>query len=769
MKAPTPFADAVKNNPNLSEDQLLNANNYLAQGAAPATAFTTPVEIPESADVVVIGAGIAGLLYAIETKSLKPDCSIVMLERAKSPIYRIGESTLSPFGRFTRSRVLPMEIMLRLFAVKEGLDFLCIGRDKMTHEEMDIGGLDVSYQLDRRVSELMLTMWAQHIGVKVYYGAQVDSRTCDFTNENYKMVAIKSHGETLTTFARAQSPMLQSPIPQSPIPQSPILSRGFPSLSRAFSFRGRSSAAMSPTPSSPTSPTSPSTFDFPTPVSMKRSSSFFSTLFRGIASRSSGAVTPAAEQPEPAPVNVKTGHSIKARIVADASGVTRALVSQKSKAVPFPNTFNCNAYWAYFKENTAHEPEQFAEWNYPATKHIMFDEGWSWFIRIICWEKTPLANMMDIIAWLIDFHVQKKDYDDLPSLRELATMFDATYDRIVSIGWAIREDAIPISYPASRIAHLGKTEAERMFWAIVEGQPLVSKLFKEHYTLLENVYDNTTFWVKKRLAYMHSGPVAGPGWLALGNASGFTNPLISPGINCIALPQANLGAFLTVRYLNGEDRMLDYHAFNRFVKDEQVPSLFKVNLFLYNTFRDHRLFALLWRAYICVGTGGDEPWVAEKYLFRDLKWFIGYGVGRCGEMIDRLTPYINLPVFQDVDDETYEKLSEICEDYIADALKRYPNNKFGSHIRWYDDKLQKVPGKTQRDKAANLWWAVRCANCRTYGIYQLKNCVECGHRHAWADNVTEASAAERFYTKMDINKIEHAGLAYVDPAISSAV
>ena len=34
----------------------------------------------------------------------------------------------------------------------------------------DVGGVDISYQFDRRISELFFTMWAQKLGMNVYHG-----------------------------------------------------------------------------------------------------------------------------------------------------------------------------------------------------------------------------------------------------------------------------------------------------------------------------------------------------------------------------------------------------------------------------------------------------------------------------------------------------------------------------------------------------------------------------------------------------------------------
>ena len=49
-----------------------------------------------------------------------------------------------------------------------------------------------------------------------------------------------------------------------------------------------------------------------------------------------------------------------------------------------------------------------------------------------------------------------------------------------------------------------------------------------HFDLEE--YEGKRFFARKKLAY-RLPQVTGRGWLAIGNASGFTNPIYSPGMN----------------------------------------------------------------------------------------------------------------------------------------------------------------------------------------------------------------------------------------------
>ena len=153
------FTNLKKSNPTLSESELLNSNNV--------SAFSG------KADVTVAGAGIIGLCYAIKLKTLAPKLKLSVFEKSPAPTQKIGESTLSSFSRFTEGTMVPHDYMFRLFATKDGLQFYCLDSEGKQVTCEDVGGLDLSFQLDRRMSELFFTMWAQSIGIQVYHGVDV--------------------------------------------------------------------------------------------------------------------------------------------------------------------------------------------------------------------------------------------------------------------------------------------------------------------------------------------------------------------------------------------------------------------------------------------------------------------------------------------------------------------------------------------------------------------------------------------------------------------
>ncbi|KAJ7355721.1 hypothetical protein DFH08DRAFT_933540 [Mycena albidolilacea] len=83
--------------------------------------------------------------------------------------FRRSESPLSPFSSFTTGEVLPCDYLLRLFGLKDGLHWYKVDQEDREVTAYDFGGLDISFQVDRRMSELFMNMWAQSIGVNVYH------------------------------------------------------------------------------------------------------------------------------------------------------------------------------------------------------------------------------------------------------------------------------------------------------------------------------------------------------------------------------------------------------------------------------------------------------------------------------------------------------------------------------------------------------------------------------------------------------------------------
>jgi hypothetical protein len=98
-------------------------------------------------------------------------------------------------------------------------------------------------------------------------------------------------------------------------------------------------------------------------------------------------------------------------------------------------------------------------WDYPATKHVCFPEGWGWFIKLISWHQAPLGNLMDLVAYVIDNAKGGVPADEIPCTKNLSNIFYCPYEFITSIGFAVRNDyKLP-----ENLYEYGDTELEQKF------------------------------------------------------------------------------------------------------------------------------------------------------------------------------------------------------------------------------------------------------------------------------------------------------------------
>ncbi|KAJ7214508.1 hypothetical protein GGX14DRAFT_611028 [Mycena pura] len=242
---------------------------------------------------------------------------------------------------------------------------------------------------------------------------------------------------------------------------------------------------------------------------------------------------------------------VNARIVTDASGFSRKLTGKFSNKELFPG-YNCDAYWAYFRSKGDDKAEsRLQRWDYPVTKHMCFPEGWGWFIKLISWEHAPLTNLMDMCAFLIDNARRSVLPTQVPCTAKLSHAFSCPYEYITSIGWAVRND-----YKfSSNLASYGATDTERKFMYFQCKYPTLNKLMNDVYELLPSYYEKQTYFVCKGMTY-RSPVVSGNGWFAIGNSAGFTNPLISPGINAGIETEFLAAKFTNDIFVTSESRAL---------------------------------------------------------------------------------------------------------------------------------------------------------------------------------------------------------------------
>lgn len=168
---------------------------------------------PSQSDVVVVGGGIHSLIYsihAIKKMLASPTASIpsiTVFEKSESPQYKIGESTLTTFGLWLKTIGIGPALLWRLFGPKDGLAFYYLN-----HEDPDDigtfaangppGDFVPTLQIERTISELLLTVYAQRLGVQVLHGHSVnidatDLGTADDAGEDPVRVQVVTNGESM--------------------------------------------------------------------------------------------------------------------------------------------------------------------------------------------------------------------------------------------------------------------------------------------------------------------------------------------------------------------------------------------------------------------------------------------------------------------------------------------------------------------------------------------------------------------------------------------
>jgi hypothetical protein len=334
---------------------------------------------------------------------------------------------------------------------------------------------------------------------------------------------------------------------------------------------------------------------------------------------------------------------------------------------------------------------------------------------------------MDLVAYIISSAKKGVLVNRIPCTKDLSHMFSCPYEFITSIRFAVRND---YKLPGSLDGY-GTTKGEQKFKYFQRKYPTLDNLMNGNYDLLPGYYGGRTYFAKKSLAY-RSPVVAGEGWLAVGNSAGFTNPLISPGINA-GIGSAFFAAILTEKMLaapeehSKEVMQRSTTQYQTYVHDFMVPRLHQMNCMWYNMFRDHRLFEALVRCYWSLGVEDIEACYTAKFTTEDLKWLVGAGGDDFQEFCTNILAILAPSDRATLGEQAVKKIRELSRQCLSSRSKLYPGNKWGRYLREYDDRLQRIPGKLERDAGAK-YFAIRCLRCKYWMYNYADACPVCGER-----------------------------------------
>ncbi|MBA2359387.1 MAG: cyclic nucleotide-binding domain-containing protein, partial [Actinobacteria bacterium] len=205
---------------------------------------------------------------------------------------------------------------------------------------------------------------------------------------------------------------------------------------------------------------------------------------------------------------------LQAKIVCDASGPA-AVIGRHLGIRRKYTEFNTNAYFAYF---TKKADVDLPTWDVAATRHLCFPEGWVWFIELASWERASDENLTAMVDHLLD--IGSPDESAYPTRFELAETFDCPLDQ-----WPISIGVVP----RTDVDSAADLPLEERFQHYVNRYP-VFKQIMDTYELIEQPYEGLPSYISYLDLTQHSDRYAGDGWLLLGDAGFFVNPLYSPGM-----------------------------------------------------------------------------------------------------------------------------------------------------------------------------------------------------------------------------------------------
>ncbi|KAE9389950.1 hypothetical protein BT96DRAFT_946480 [Gymnopus androsaceus JB14] len=166
-------------------------------------------------------------------------------------------------------------------------------------------------------------------------------------------------------------------------------------------------------------------------------------------------------------------------------------------------------------------PEELEGFEGGHTSHICFPEGWMYLIRMLSWHDSPMENLLDMINYILHHAEMGTPHDEMPS-------------KYKKLGDVMR-----------------------------------------HFALLHDYHGPGTSWyIRKQLSYQ-SEVISGPGWVTVGDGIGFTNPLLSPGINA-GMASTTFAAKLTLASLESkteEERVAVWKKYDKYCEGA-VPSLY---------------------------------------------------------------------------------------------------------------------------------------------------------------------------------------------------
>jgi flavin-dependent dehydrogenase/AcrR family transcriptional regulator len=422
-------------------------------------------------DVVVMGAGPIGCLFAAFLKQRRPQTRILMIEKSQEPVHKIGESTLSGFCKALRTVGLRQDAMERMFYPKNGLGFFHVTEGTKHIQdsyEYILETFDETFQVERRVLDSMLIQQVRRLGIDVIQGAVVDLKKSTLSTGKNVVV---------------------------------------------YDIGGK---------------------------------------------------------------NFSVGSSWLVDASGPAHGIANHYKLWTSEGLPFQTS----SVWSYWKN--VKPLADYSGWKNVAkfprdqyTQHFCFREGWCWFIPLVSWQDSPSANLSRVFDRL-------HDSTRTPSRVQIEQEYGCPTRELLSFGLTLRSD---------RDERL-REDPSTAFDYYREKYPVLQQIL--HGATLVDPYAGEPSLQSRRSMRGYARRVVGDGWLAIGDAAFFVDPLISPGLTggtATAFRAAvGVGEWLDKGAVY-EEQLSDYQDFVH----ELHAALERDNQLVYMSFNHPRLMALIQR------------------------------------------------------------------------------------------------------------------------------------------------------------------------------
>lgn len=403
--------------------------------------------------------------------------------------------------------------------------------------------------------------------------------------------------------------------------------------------------------------------------------------------------------------------TVRAKVVCDASGPASVLPRHFNvyrKAPERHQTFSYNSYFAYFRPKTKVDIDF---WDYPATRHICFPEGWLWFISLMSWEESSQEDLEAMIKHLIDHPYE--DDADLPTRETLSEKFGTSYEPIFSIGFTIRTDR-----------DVDGLSIQERFEHWVKTYPAIQWVL-DHFELVEAPYEGKQ---RAHFAFMNmlhdAEQVAGDGWCAVGDAALFINPFLSLGLN-YGTGTAYMAAKDTAAGLtNGDISTNAFKTYQTYVDAIYEQKVRETDMY-YRSFNHpisyERVLALTIANGILDVLPRDGYSDSDPYVFDPLN-------PRWVEITKQIVE-IQREGEQKGDDPevTAQAVKKVVDNYI-DMLRETTNLNdvpLSHYTRFYDNLGNRLENPNH-DKGHGDYEAIVCSSCTLYFDDSLTMCPYCG-------------------------------------------